>query len=61
MEHRAHLVGRKIDVDFAVVARHITVAIAMPLNHAFDFIEKADSTVGSGEVADVFNVKILGS
>ena len=41
VQHRAHLVGRQVDVGFAVVALHEAVAVAMALDHAFDFVEQA--------------------
>ena len=41
VQHRAHLVGRQVDVAFAVVANHVAVAVAMALDHALDFIEQA--------------------
>ena len=41
VQHRAHLVGGQIDVGFAVVALHETVAVAMSLDRAFNFIQQA--------------------
>ena len=40
VQHRAHFVGGQVDVGFAVVAHHEAVAVAMSLDHAFDFIEQ---------------------
>jgi hypothetical protein len=41
VQHRAHFVGGQVDVGFAVVADHVAVAVAVPLDHALDFVEQA--------------------
>jgi hypothetical protein len=41
VQHRAHFVGGQVQVGLAVVANHIAVAVAMALDHAFDFVEQA--------------------
>ena len=51
VQHRAHLVGRQVDVGFAVVAQHEAVAVAMALDHAFDFIQQAR---GGRSCRDIF-------
>ncbi len=38
VEHRPHLVGGDIDVGIAVVALHESVAVAVALHAAFDFV-----------------------
>jgi hypothetical protein len=40
VQHRAHLVGRQVNVGAAVVADQEAVAVAMSLNRAFNFIQQ---------------------
>ncbi len=53
VQHRAHLVGRQVDVGLAVVAQDVAVAIAMALDDALDFIEQAGRVLWS----DVFDIE----
>ena len=55
------LVGGKNLDQLAVIAHHVAVAVAMPLDHALDFVEESDAGVLGGEMGDVFDVRILGS
>ncbi len=52
VQHGAHLVGRQVDVAFAVVANHVAVAVAMALDHSLYFIEQPGA-----DVSDIFDIE----
>ena len=45
VQHRAHLVGGQINVRITIVAHHETVAVAVALHRAFNFIQQAAGKV----------------
>ena len=41
VEHRAHLIGRQVDVGFTIVALYEPMSVAMSLHRSFDLIQQA--------------------
>jgi hypothetical protein len=54
VQHRTHLVGGQINVTFPVIATDKTVAIAMALDHAFNFFEQAIGVSGIFDIESFF-------
>ena len=52
VQHGAHFVGRQVDVALAVVANHVSMAIAMALDHSLYFIEQPGA-----DVSDIFDIE----
>ena len=46
VQHGAHFIGRQINVCFAIVALHKTVAVTMAGNSAFEFGQQAGRGAG---------------
>jgi len=46
VQHRAHLVGRQVDIRFAVVAQYETMAVAVAGNGALEFSEQTGGMGG---------------
>jgi hypothetical protein len=57
VQHGAHFIGRQIDVGFAVIALHETVAVSVARNGALELCEEARR--GAGTVLGCFNKKSL--
>jgi uncharacterized protein YlxP (DUF503 family) len=55
VQHRAHLVGRQVDVAFAVVADDKSVPVTMALDDALDLIEQEPGIA----VSNVFDIESL--
>jgi hypothetical protein len=46
VQHRAHLVGRQVNVSLAIVAQNKTMAFAMAGNSALEFSEESGRCAG---------------
>jgi hypothetical protein len=55
VQHRAHLVGRQVDVAFAVVADDESVPVAMALDDSLDLVEQEPGIA----VSNVFDIESL--
>jgi hypothetical protein len=41
VQHRTHFIRGKVQVGLAIVADHVPMAVAVSLDHAFDFVEQS--------------------
>jgi hypothetical protein len=57
VQHCAHLIGRQIDVGFAVITLHKTVAVSVARNGALELCEEARRCAGT--VLSCFNKSLF--
>jgi hypothetical protein len=55
VQHRAHLVGRQVDVAFAVVADDESVPVAVAMDDSLDLVEQEPRIA----VSNVFDIESL--